>query len=71
MDADDRQEATGSMSPREAVRMRAQASGKRMVPPQPDELPSWADVVEAGSGAGSSVSEALAEERAGEPLRPV
>lgn len=55
----------GPATTRDAVRRRAEASGRRVVPPAPEEAPSWADVVAAGTEAGSSVSEALAEERAG------
>jgi hypothetical protein len=57
--------AIGGATARETVRRRAEASGRRMVPPAPDTTPSWDDVVEAGAEAGTAVSEALAEERAG------
>jgi plasmid stability protein len=55
--------AVGTETPREAVRRRAEATGRRVVPPPPDESPSWADVIDAGAGAGDAVSRALAEER--------
>ena len=57
--------AIGGTTAREAVRRRAEASGRRVVPPTPDTDPSWDEVLEAGAEAGSAVSEALAEERAG------
>lgn len=57
--------AVGATSKREAVRRRAEATGRRVVPPAPDETPSWADVEAAGADAGTAVSEALADERSG------
>lgn len=57
--------AIGAVTTRDAVRQRADASGRRVVVPPPDETPSWADVVAAGAEAGTAVSEALAEERTG------
>jgi antitoxin FitA len=57
--------AVGGVAGRETVRRRAEATGKRVVPPAPDETPSWDEVLEAGAEAGTAVSEALAEERAG------
>jgi hypothetical protein len=57
--------AVGATTRREAIRRRAEAAGRRVVPPVPDETPSWADVEAAGAEAGTAVSEALSEERAG------
>ena len=57
--------AVGVSVGRESVRRRAEATGKRVVPPAPDETPTWDEVVAAGAEAGTAVSEALAEERAG------
>jgi hypothetical protein len=57
--------AVGATDAREAVRRRAEASEKRVVPPAPEEAPSWDEVAAAGAAAGSAVSDALAEERAG------
>ena len=66
MGADDRHDAApGAESTRDLLRARAKASGRLVVPPEPDESPSWADVVAAGMEAGSTVSAALAAERAG------
>jgi hypothetical protein len=58
--------AVGVTTAREAVRRRAEVTGKRVVPPPPDETPTWDEVVAAGAEAGTAVSEALAEERAGQ-----
>ena len=41
--------AVGATSKRDAVRRRAEAAGRRVVPPAPDETPSWADVEAAGA----------------------
>ena len=57
--------AVGAASARETVRRRAEATGRRVIPPAPDETPSWEDVDAAGAEAGRAVSEALADERAG------
>ena len=56
--------AVGTTTARETVRRRAEAAGKRVIPPAPDETPSWDEVVAVGVEAGTAVSEALAEERA-------
>jgi hypothetical protein len=50
---------------REAVRRRAVAARRRVVPPEPENTPTWDEVLAAGADAGTAVSEALAEERAG------
>ena len=57
--------AVGDATKREIVRRRAEATGLRVVPPAPDETPSWDEVEAAGAEAGTAVSEALADERAG------
>lgn len=57
--------AVGVSTARETVRRRAEVAGKRVLPPAPDETPTWDEVVAAGAEAGTAVSEALAEERAG------
>ena len=57
--------AVGTTTKRDVVRRRAEATGRRVVPPAPDETPSWEDVEAAGAEAGTAVSEALADERAG------
>jgi antitoxin FitA len=57
--------AVGATTPRESVRRRAETAGRRVLPPPPDETPTWADVDAAGAEAGTAVSKALAEERAG------
>ena len=57
--------AIGGTTALETVRRRAEASGRRMVPPTPDTDPSWDEVLDAGAEAGTAVSEALAAERAG------
>jgi plasmid stability protein len=57
--------AVGETSPRDAIRRRAEAAGKRVLPPAPEETPDWDEVLAAGTEAGTAVSEALAEERAG------
>ena len=56
--------AVGMSTARENVRRRAEATGKRVVPPAPDETPTWDEVVAVGAEAGTAVSEALAAERA-------
>jgi plasmid stability protein len=56
--------AIGGTTTRETVRRRAEATGRRVVPPAPDTDPSWDEVLEAGAEAGTAVSEALAAERA-------
>lgn len=67
MDAEDPQDtASGARSGRDIVRMRAQATGRRVVPPEPEEPASWVDVIAASVEAGTAVSEALAAERLGE-----
>lgn len=50
---------------RAAVRRRTEATGRRVVPAAPEDPPSWDEVVAAGRDAGTAVSEALADERAG------
>ena len=57
--------AIGGATPRETVRLRAEATGRRVTPPAPEDPPSWDEVLAAGADAGTAVSEALAEERAG------
>lgn len=57
--------AVGHATTRDAVRRRAAAAGRHAVPPAPEETPSWEEVVAAGAEAGTAVSDALAEERAG------
>jgi plasmid stability protein len=57
--------AVGGTDARGTVRRRAEAAGKRVVPPAPEETPSWDDVVAAGARVDSAVSDALTEERAG------
>ena len=52
----------GRDDPREIVRRRAEA-GERAVPPAPEKVPGWDEVLAAGS-AGSAVGDALAAERA-------
>jgi antitoxin FitA len=56
--------AVGVTTARETVRRRAEVAGKRVVPPAPDETPTWDEVVAAGAEAGTAVSEALVQERA-------
>ena len=57
--------AVGPVTTRAALRRRVEATGRRMVPAAPDDPPSWDEVVAAGAQAGTAVSDALAEERAG------
>lgn len=57
--------AVGPVTARAALRRRAEATGRRMIPAAPDDPPSWGEVVAAGEEAGTAVSEALAAERAG------
>lgn len=57
--------AVGEATMRDVVRRRAEATGRRVVPPAPDETPSWDEVEAAGAEAGTAVSEALTDERAG------
>ena len=57
--------AVGETTAREVVQRRAQATGMRVIPPAPDHTPTWDEVEAAGAEAGSAVSDALAEERAG------
>ena len=57
--------AVGDATKRDVVRRRAEATGRRVVPPAPEETPSWDEVEAAGAEAGTAVSEALADERAG------
>lgn len=49
---------------RQAVRSRAEATGRLVVPEQPDTTPDAAAVREATRGCGQAASEALAAERA-------
>ena len=57
--------AVGDATKRDVVRRRAEATGRRVAPPAPEETPSWDEVEAAGAEAGTAVSEALADERAG------
>jgi hypothetical protein len=57
--------AVGQATTRDAVRRRAAATGRHAVPPAPEATPGWDEVVAAGIDAGTAVSEALADERAG------
>ena len=49
---------------RTALRMRARATGRLVLPPRPARVPSYRAVERATRGAGQAASEALAEERA-------
>jgi antitoxin FitA len=57
--------AVGQRATRDTIRHRAEVAGRRRVPPPPEEAPSWEDVVQAGAEAGTAVSDALADDRAG------
>jgi hypothetical protein len=57
--------AVGDATKRDVVRRRAEATGRRVVPPVPEETPRWDEVEAAGAEAGTGVSEALTDERAG------
>ena len=48
---------------RERYYRRLEAEGRRVIPPQTEQVPSREEVIEATRGAGTSVSDALREER--------
>lgn len=50
---------------RTLLRARLRAEGRLYEPPRPRRVPTWEEVLEAGRGAGTAVSEALEAERRG------